>query len=104
MEMSLQSALFAFFLVTSAAIFLLNRKVSTMQDPREPPVVPASLPYIGHVIGIMRNNFDYYVQLRYAPCYSRLISLLVSCSSSPQPKTLTSNMHHVDARLKDVHH
>lgn len=84
MEMSSQSALFAFFLVTSAAIFLLNRKVLTMHEPREPPVVPASLPYVGHVIGIMWNKFNYYVQLRYVSYCSRLISLLVSCSSSTQ--------------------
>ena len=65
MDVSPHAALLAFFLVTSAAIFILIPKLFTMQDPREPPVVPASVPYIGHVIGIMRNKFNYYVQLRY---------------------------------------
>lgn len=39
--------------------------LSNMPDPREPPLVPASIPYIGHVVGLMRSKFNYYVHLRY---------------------------------------
>lgn len=35
-----------------------------MAGPQEPPVVTATIPYIGHVIGLMRSKFNYYVQLR----------------------------------------
>ncbi|KAK2593009.1 hypothetical protein QQS21_009299 [Conoideocrella luteorostrata] len=34
-------------------------------DRREPPLAPQSIPLIGHVIGLARNKFDYYVQLRH---------------------------------------
>ena len=34
-------------------------------DPREPPLAKTSIPIIGHAIGIMRNSFNYYAQLRY---------------------------------------
>lgn len=44
-------------------VFLLKMSASK-QDPREPPLVPASVPYVGHVIGMMRSKFNYYVQLR----------------------------------------
>lgn len=46
-----------------AALFL--RMFSNPQDPREPPLIPASTPYISHAISIMRSKFNYYVQLRY---------------------------------------
>lgn len=32
-------------------------------DPREPPAAQTNIPYIGHVIGIMRSKFNYYVNL-----------------------------------------
>ncbi|KAI9717487.1 MAG: hypothetical protein M1828_007187 [Chrysothrix sp. TS-e1954] len=35
-----------------------------MTDPQEPPPAPSSIPFVGHVAGLMRNKFNYYVQLR----------------------------------------
>lgn len=35
-------------------------------DPREPPLAPQSIPIIGHMIGLSRSKFNYYVDLRYA--------------------------------------
>ena len=32
-------------------------------DPREPPLAPPGIPIIGHVIGFMRNSFNYYGKL-----------------------------------------
>lgn len=49
-------------LVTIAARKLLSH------DPREPPLAPQSIPIIGHMIGLSRSKFNYYVELRYAPC------------------------------------
>ncbi|KAH8651557.1 cytochrome P450 [Tricladium varicosporioides] len=37
--------------------------VASKQDPREPPNAPSGIPIIGHVIGLMRSKFNYYVQL-----------------------------------------
>ncbi|MCJ1470534.1 hypothetical protein MMC07_009180 [Pseudocyphellaria aurata] len=36
---------------------------SSPRNSREPPTISASLPYIGHVVGLMRSKFNYYVQL-----------------------------------------
>ena len=35
-----------------------------MATVQEPPVAATTIPYVGHVIGLMRNKFDYYLQLR----------------------------------------
>jgi cytochrome P450 len=52
-------------MVASAIAFVLYVVLqrATIQDPREPPRASSSIPIIGHVIGLMRSKFDYYVQL-----------------------------------------
>ncbi|KAK4120030.1 putative cytochrome P450 [Parathielavia appendiculata] len=32
-------------------------------DPREPPLAPTSIPLIGHLVGLSRSKFNYYVEL-----------------------------------------
>ena len=44
---------------------VVDGAIATMQDPQESPSVPASIPYLGHIIGIIRSKFSFYVQLRY---------------------------------------
>lgn len=39
-------------------------------DPREPPLAPQSIPIVGHMLGLSRSKFNYYVDLRY---YSPLL-------------------------------
>ena len=36
-------------------------------DPKEPPLISSSIPYIGHVIGVLWNGSKYYSTLRYLP-------------------------------------
>jgi hypothetical protein len=38
----------------------------TAHDSREPPLAPSSLPFVGHMLGLMKSKFNYYVDLRYA--------------------------------------
>lgn len=51
--------------VSVGTYFLFVRLLEAKQDQQEPPLVLATIPYIGHVIGIMRSKFNYYLQLRY---------------------------------------
>lgn len=37
----------------------------TRHDSREPPLAPVSLPYLSHIIGLSRETYNYYVNLRY---------------------------------------
>lgn len=41
-------------------------RVNRLKD--EPPEAPAAIPipYIGHMIGLLRHKMDYYVRLRYS--------------------------------------
>jgi len=32
-------------------------------DPREPPLAPSSIPFVGHLVGLSRSSFDYYGKL-----------------------------------------
>jgi hypothetical protein len=35
-------------------------------DPREPPIIPQSIPYIGHLIGIFRHGAAYFATVKFA--------------------------------------
>jgi hypothetical protein len=57
-------ALVASIGVLSLALIVIRKAVSTSHDPREPPLAPQSIPLIGHLIGLSRRSFEYYVDLR----------------------------------------
>lgn len=52
--------------VSAAAtlVYFLTRKMFG-HDPREPPLAPQSIPFVGHILGLSRSSFNYYVDLRY---------------------------------------
>ena len=54
-------------------------------DPREPPLAPASLPIVGHMVGMMKSKFNYYVDLRYVQPLGNTIPLDFLFVLSPSP-------------------
>lgn len=60
-----QAMLLVALAVGVGTYLMLVRILGAKQDPQEPPLIPATIPYIGHVIGFMRSKSNYYVQLRY---------------------------------------
>lgn len=68
MEMALSADHPTLLLVIIGVVTIVTiaaRKVFS-HDPREPPLAPQSLPIIGHMIGLSRSKFNYYVDLRCA--------------------------------------
>ena len=53
----------ALLLVVGAAIH--NYTFMASHGPQEPPHAPTSVPIVGHLFGLMRSKFNYYVELRY---------------------------------------
>lgn len=56
-------------LVASISVLLLSylilhKMFRSGHDSREPPLAPQSIPVIGHLIGLSRSKFNYYVNLR----------------------------------------
>lgn len=53
--------------IITVLAFVLARLVSVQKDPREPPFLPAKIPLVGHLLGIIRHGADYYqtLQARY---------------------------------------
>lgn len=57
------------FIVIALVVGKLWRLSSGFQlDPQEPPLVPSKIPYIGHLIGLMRQPHRYLFELQYAIC------------------------------------
>ncbi|KAI0378109.1 cytochrome P450 [Hypomontagnella monticulosa] len=54
-----------FILILTGAITLAYFATRRMfgHDPREPPLAPQSIPIIGHMLGLSRSKFNYYVDL-----------------------------------------
>lgn len=46
-------------LATVVALSLLNYLLTPRLDPREPPTVKPTIPWIGHIVGIIRHQADY---------------------------------------------
>jgi hypothetical protein len=51
-------------LVGACTFLILIRLLAPKQDPREPPLAPTTIPYIGHAIGLLRRSFNYPLDLR----------------------------------------
>jgi len=57
-----------FILLLAAAIlaFGYTRRLLTLRhDSREPPLISADIPLVGHMIGLIRYGISYYARLRY---------------------------------------
>jgi hypothetical protein len=50
---------------SAVAIFgFLHLLLNWIHDGREPPIAPASIPFLSHMIGMTRKKTRYYVELR----------------------------------------
>jgi len=53
-----------YLLVLLALIAICWRLLPSSTDPREPPIIKPSIPFIGHIIGIYRHKMEYFEMLR----------------------------------------
>lgn len=58
--------LILFFIIALfvAIYYTVSRVQAAKHDGREPPILPSKIPFIGHVIGLLRKKVRYYVRLR----------------------------------------
>lgn len=64
MDTILQSPILLGLFVLSLAVYLGNARYKPKYDAKEPPLLPQTLPYIGHIFWLLREGYDYYVYLR----------------------------------------
>jgi hypothetical protein len=64
MDQILKSPVLSGLLIVSLIVYFSNHLLKPKYDPKEPPVIPQKLPYIGHLIGFLRGGFTYYTKLR----------------------------------------
>ncbi|KAM7208167.1 Cytochrome P450 [Naviculisporaceae sp. PSN 640] len=48
---------------TLLAAYLVGTRMFGRHDAREPPLAPQTIPFIGHMVGMARSKFNYYVDL-----------------------------------------
>ena len=52
-------------LLISALWLALHFLCTPIHDPREPPLVTSRIPFIGHILGLLRYGTRYYQMTRY---------------------------------------
>lgn len=73
-------------LFCAALVLLCLRLLAVKMDPREPPLVPSSIPYVGHAVGMFKHQFAYLPMLRYVTiCLHPLPSDLDYSGRNPLP-------------------
>ncbi|MCJ1294630.1 hypothetical protein MMC34_006188 [Xylographa carneopallida] len=56
----LQSTPLFLLLLIAVSVLLLNHYKGFKYDPKEPPLIPQRIPYVGHVFELIRNGNKYY--------------------------------------------
>ena len=56
--------LLALSLLAPFLYLLLNNFLGTKRDPNEPPSIPQPIPFVGHLLGLIRHGTQYYAQVR----------------------------------------
>ena len=57
--------LYSFAILVPCLFFLIDYFLGAKLDPKEPPLVPSTIPYVGHLIGMIRRRTRYLVDVRY---------------------------------------
>lgn len=52
-------------LATAAVLLVCWSRLSVRVDPREPPILKPTIPYVGHIIGLLTHQNSYFEKLRY---------------------------------------
>ena len=51
-------------IILAAVVVICWKLIRIEKDPREPPVATSNVPFVGHIIGLMRHQGDYFKSLR----------------------------------------
>ncbi len=60
--------------VFAVLVTLIQRYTAIKIDPREPPYLKPSIPWLGHIVGLVKEGANYFQQLEYRFSYSILPS------------------------------
>lgn len=57
---------FLLLLAAIVASYYFFQYLGPKIDPREPPPITSKIPFIGHILGLIRDGVPYYVRTRYS--------------------------------------
>lgn len=65
MEFNLSLMIVVTLGIGTSMFMILAFFLSVKQDPREPPYIPQTIPWVGHLIQVIRKGTRYYDRVRY---------------------------------------
>jgi hypothetical protein len=85
----------AAFTIAAVIYGALHVLLSATQDAKEPPIVPAAIPFVSSIIGLSKKKSRYYTELRY---------VFVVSTSACDPDLVASNRSRQRAiQFTDLH-
>lgn len=54
----------ATILAVITSLLLLGKFAHVSHDAKEPPLIPQTFPYVGHLFGMLQHGSRYYTQIR----------------------------------------
>jgi hypothetical protein len=80
-------------LATAAVLLVCWSRLSVRVDPREPPILKPTIPYIGHIIGLFTQQSSYFEKLRFV--FLPVIVSFPLMHSTAQRRTLDRLLHYL---------
>ena len=62
--LGMQLSIAAIAALVMGAYYAFKRIIDRGGDPPEPPLVTSSIPFVGHILGMIKKKADYYVELQ----------------------------------------
>jgi hypothetical protein len=62
--------------ILSITILAVRKLLRVDHDPREPPIIPHQIPFVGHVIGMFRYGARYFDIIKYVNFQLHLMSFI----------------------------
>jgi hypothetical protein len=86
--MALNPGIIAIAVGILSVLFFLWRKADASLDPDEPPIALSRIPFIGHILGLVRYQIGYFENLRsvaaiYVSVYNLTWTVVLPTLSSP---------------------
>lgn len=65
MEGKMNPTVLILLAIAAGLYFVLEHFIGVKIDQKEPPLISSTIPYVGHLIGIIRYGTKYYAKMRY---------------------------------------
>lgn len=91
-------------ILTIGCWLLLEKSANISHNVKEPPLIPQSVPYVGHLLGMLRDGSRYYTKIRSVPSIDGYPKRTTKSLTQIQRQVSPTNIHSSCAIEQDIYH